>query len=50
MGTSTETHNWTLDRVRDFGALGHKWVPLIKPPARAQRLLLRGGRMIVNQR
>jgi hypothetical protein len=30
MGTNTETHNLTLQRVRDFGALNPKMEILIK--------------------
>lgn len=45
MGISPETHNWTMQRVRDFGALSSKWDVFVMPlPSRLRDPYRRGGR------
>jgi hypothetical protein len=48
MGTDTETHNWTVYRVRDLRTLSPKWTVNIKSLSSGPRELWRtGGRKIV---
>ena len=45
--TNTETHNWIMCRMRNFGALVPEWEVFIKPlPSRMRHPHIKGGRML----
>jgi hypothetical protein len=44
VGTSTESHNWTMYRVGDLGTTSPKWMSLLNLPSQGSEEVTKEGR------